>query len=242
MGPLAGMQDLASAAKRIHGADAILLTPGMAETCRAAFSVRGAPAMIMRINWATNYVSGWNYEHSHSVPMISVADAVSLGADIVLASLTLQNPDESEDAGNVATFAEAAAEKRAMGVPLIGEVFPTGGDDARPEDLQEQVLIGCRMIAELGADVIKTFFTGDAFHQVVESTPIPVLALGAKKTPREVDALQLAAAAVSAGARGVVFGRNVLQAKEPDRFLDALKEVVKEDGAPDKVAAKFGLR
>jgi DhnA family fructose-bisphosphate aldolase class Ia len=241
MGPLPGMLDLTSAVTRLGGADAILLTAGMAEACREVFAARGAPAMLLRLNWATNYVSVWNYKHSHSVVMTSVTDAVSLGADLVLASLTLQNPDESEDAGNVEVFSQYVAEKRALGIPLIGEVFPTGGDDARPEDLQERVLVGCRMIAELGADVIKTFYTGPGFRRVVDSTPIPVLALGAKKTPREIDALKLAAAAVSSGARGVVFGRNVLQAKEPDRFLDALKEVVKAEGAPDKVAAKFGL-
>lgn len=241
MGPLPGMLDLASAVTRLSAADAILLTAGMAESCSAVFASRGAPAMVLRLNWATNYVSMWNYVHSHSVPMTPVADAISLGADIVLASLTLRNPDEAEDAGNVQVFSEIASESRSLGIPLIGEVFPTGGDDARPEDLQENVLVGCRMIAELGADVIKTFYTADGFREIVDSTPIPVLALGAKKTPRELDALNLAAAAVNAGARGVVFGRNVLQAKDPERFLEALQEVVKVGAAPDKVAATFGL-
>jgi DhnA family fructose-bisphosphate aldolase class Ia len=241
MGPLPGMQDLASAVRRLGGADAILLTAGMVEPCHEVFANRGAPAMLLRLNWATNYVTVWNYEHSHSVAMTSVADAVSLGADLVLASLTLQNPNELEDAGNVEIFSQYVAEKRSLGIPLIGEVFPTGGDDARPEDLQERVLVGCRMIAELGADVIKTFYTGDGFREVVDSTPIPILALGAPKKPREIDALKLAASAIDSGARGVVFGRNVVQAREPDRFLDALKAVVKEHGAPDQVAANFGL-
>jgi DhnA family fructose-bisphosphate aldolase class Ia len=173
--------------------------------------------------------------------MLSVADAVAQGADIVLASLTLRNPDEAEDSGNVETFSAFVAEKRALGIPLIGEVFPTGGDDARPEDLQEAVLMGCRIIAELGADVIKTFFTGAGFEKVTTSTPVPVLALGAKKTPREIDALNLAAAAIGAGARGVVFGRNVVQAKSPGKFLDALKLVVKTGASPEQAVKEFGL-
>ena len=241
MGPLPGLINPAEAVSRIGGADAILLTSGMAQHCQAAFSRRGAPAMIVRMNWASNYMSPWNYIHSHSVPMLSVDEAVAQGADLVLASLTLRNPDEAEDSGNVEVFSSFIAEKRALGIPLIGEVFPTGGDDARPEDLQEAVLVGCRIITELGADVIKTFFTGAGFEKVTASTPVPVLALGAKKTPREIDALNLAATAVAAGARGVVFGRNVVQAKSPERFLDALKQVVKAGVAPDKAAKEFGL-
>jgi DhnA family fructose-bisphosphate aldolase class Ia len=241
MGPLPGLINPAEAVSRIGGADAILLTSGMAQHCQGAFSRRGAPAMILRMNWASNYVSPWNYKHSHSVPMLSVDDAVAQGADIVLASLTLRNPDEAEDSGNVEVFSQFVAEKRALGIPLIGEVFPTGGDDARPDDLQEAVLVGCRVITELGADVIKTFYTGAGFDKVTASTPVPVLALGAKKTPHEIDALRLAAAAIGAGARGVVFGRNVVQAKAPERFLDALKQVVKTGMAPDKAAKEFGL-
>ena len=241
MGPLPGLINPAEAVSKIGGADAILLTSGMAQHCQAAFSRRGAPAMILRMNWASNYVSPWNYKHSHSVPMLSVEDAVAQGADIVLASLTLRNPDEAEDSGNVEVFSQFVAEKRALGIPLIGEVFPTGGDDARPDDLQEAVLVGCRVITELGADVIKTFYTGAGFEKVTASTPIPVLALGAKKTPHEIDALRLAATTIGAGARGVVFGRNVVQAKSPERFLDALKQVVKTGMAPDKAAKEFGL-
>jgi DhnA family fructose-bisphosphate aldolase class Ia len=97
------------------------------------------------------------------------------------------------------------------------------------------------MAAELGVDLIKTFYTGENFADIVAGTPVPILALGAKKTKFERDALRLAASAVRAGARGVVFGRNVIQAREPERFLDALKEVVKTQVDPEKVAVKFKL-
>jgi DhnA family fructose-bisphosphate aldolase class Ia len=173
--------------------------------------------------------------------MLSVAEAVALGADIVLGSLTLQNPDQKEDAKNVELLSRYVNEKRALGIPMVGEVFPTGGDDANPADLYDLVRIGCRIAAELGVDMVKTFYTGENFADITSSTPIPILALGAKKTKFESDALRLAASAVRSGARGVVFGRNVVQAKEPERFLDALKEVVKVNADPDKTAAKFGL-
>jgi DhnA family fructose-bisphosphate aldolase class Ia len=128
-----------------------------------------------------------------------------------------------------------------LGIPIIGEFYPTGGDDRSQEELQDEVFIGCRMIAELGADLVKTFYTGKRFSEIVAATPVPILALGAKKLPKESDALKLAAEAVHAGAKGIVFGRNVLQSKEPERLLGALKEVVKEFKAPDAVAKTYHI-
>ena len=240
-GPLAGMIDLPSVIHKVAGADAVLMAPGMPAHCQQVFARRGAPACIVRLNWGSNYAAMWGYKHSHSVPMISVADAVAQGADLVIGSLSLKNPDEAEDARNVQVFSDCVAQKRVLGIPLVGEVYPTGGDDHRPEELQEEIFIGCRIIAELGADLVKTFYTGPRFKEIVAATPVPVLALGAKKLARESEALKLAALAIEAGARGIVFGRNVIQSQSPDRLLDALKEVVKEFKAPDEVAARFGL-
>ncbi|MHC1783608.1 MAG: class I fructose-bisphosphate aldolase [Anaerolineaceae bacterium] len=240
-GPLPGMINLPGVIASISGADGILMSPGMPAHCQEVFRQRSSPRLIIRLNWGTNYAAQWNYEHSHSVRMISVAGAVQEGADLVIGSLTLKNPDEIEDARNVEVFSQCVAEKKALGIPLIGEVYPTGGDDTKPEDLQDHIFIGCRMAAELGADLVKTFYTGPKFEDITKASPVPVLALGAKKTPREVDALQLAADAVNAGARGIVFGRNVLQSSNPEKLLDALKEVVKLHKSPDLVARNYGL-
>jgi len=240
-GPLPGMINLPEVIHSIAGADGILMSPGMPAHCKDVFFKRESPRLIIRLNWAPNYAAQWHYRHSNSVMMTSVAGAVQEGADMIIGSLTLKNPEECEDARNVEIFAQCVAEKKALGIPMIGEVYPTGGDDTQPEDLQEHIYIGCRMAAELGADLVKTFFTGSGFEEITRATPVPVLALGAKKTPREIDALRLAADAVNAGARGIVFGRNVLQAKCPEKLLDALKEVVKLHKAPDTVAKHYGL-
>ncbi len=240
-GPLPGMIDLPSIIQKVAGADAILMAPGMPAHCQDVFSKRGAPACIIRLNWGSNYAAMWKYKHSYSVPMLSVADAVTQGADIVIGSLSLKNPDEVEDAQNIEVFSDCVSQKRALGIPLIGEVYPTGGDDYKPEDLQDEIFIGCRIISELGADLVKTFYTGKRFAEITAATPVPVLALGAKKLPKESDALRLAADSIEAGARGIVYGRNVIQSKDPARLLDALKEVVKDFQAPDKVAAKYKL-
>jgi DhnA family fructose-bisphosphate aldolase class Ia len=145
------------------------------------------------------------------------------------------------DAHNIEVLAAYVSEKRAAGIPLIGEFFPAGAEDASPESLQELVAIGCRIVEYLGVDAIKTFFTGERFSEVAAATPVPILTLGARKVPRERDALRLAEMSVQAGSRGVVFGRNVVQAKDPGKFLAALKEVVKEGHLADSVARAYGL-
>ncbi len=240
-GPLEGLIDLPSVVKKLKQADGVLLSAGMVSHCAEFFAKRDAPAMIVRLNWATNYVAPWDYQHSHSVHLLSASEAVRLGADIVLGSVTLKTPDQAEDAHNVELFAKYVQQKQLAGVPIICEVYPIGGDNAKPEELQEQVAIGCRMAAELGADLIKTFFTGTNFSKIAAATPIPILALGALKKPTETDALIAAAEAIDHGARGIVFGRNVVQAKDPERLLEALKEVVKAGAAPDVTANKYHL-
>lgn len=240
-GPLEGMINLPAVIDRIGEADAILMSPSMPSYCSSVFSKRNAPSLLIRLNWASNYVGEWNYKHSYSVKMVSVAEAVAQGADLVMCSLTLKNPDEAEDARNVEIFSRSVSEKHALGIPLVGEFYPTGGDNRQPEDMQEEIFIGCRMIAELGANLVKTFYTGKRFSEITAATPIPVLALGARKLPKESDALKLAADAINAGAKGIVFGRNVLQSRDPKRLLDALKEVVKEFKAPDVVARIYNL-
>jgi len=240
-GPQPGFNDLPGVVGELGAADAILMSPGMAPHVRGAFTRRGAPAMMIRLNWGTQYATQWAYHESRSVPVISVGDAVALGADIVLVGMSIKTGSEAVDAENVEIVARAVAEKRRAGVPLVGEVYPAGHEDLSPEERHDQIAIGCRIVAELGVDLVKTFHTGGRFGEIVASTPVPVLGLGSRKLPRERDALELAAEIVSAGAKGVVFGRNLIQARDPRRFLDALCAVVRDGVPAAEAAARHGL-
>jgi DhnA family fructose-bisphosphate aldolase class Ia len=240
-GPRPGFEDLGQVVGRLTAADAILIAPGMARHLAPAFSRRGAPAMIVRLNWGTQYATQWGYSESRSVPMVSAADAVALGADVVLVGMSIKTGSEAVDAENVEMVARCVAEAAAAGVPIVGEVYPAGHEDVTPEERHEVISIGCRIVAEVGVDLVKTFHTGERFAEIVRSTPVPVLALGAKKLPRESDALALAALAVADGARGVVFGRNLVQAQSPERFLAALGDVVRRGVGAAEAAAAHGI-
>lgn len=240
-GPRPGFEDLSKVVGRLTAADAILLAPGQARHLAGAFSHRGAPAMIIRLNWGTQYATQWGYGESRSIPMISAADAIALGADIVLVGMSIKTGSEAVDAENMEMVARCVAEARHAGVPIIGEVYPAGHEDITPEERQEVISIGCRMVAEVGVDLVKTFHTGDAFADVCASTPVPVLGLGAKKLPAETDALELAEHIIRTGSRGVVFGRNLVQAPSGERFLAALKDIVKRGATAAEAAAAHGI-
>jgi DhnA family fructose-bisphosphate aldolase class Ia len=241
-GPIAGLTDFTTAAELLPEADGVLLAPQMVRFSGRLFRGKGSPTMIVRLNWNTIHCEPWNYEEAYAVQSFSVASAVAVGADVVLASLVLQTGSEEHDAQNVELFARLAEETYELGIPLIGEVFPSGGLRNQPDEFHDYIKKVCRIICELGADAIKTFYTGERFAEVTAGVPIPVFALGAEKMEREADALELAYKAMSAGARGVVFGRNVIQAQDPAQFLRGLKDVVKGRAAPAMAAAKYGLR
>jgi DhnA family fructose-bisphosphate aldolase class Ia len=240
-GPLPGMIDLPQALRAIDArADAVLLAPGMLRHCAHVFNYRGGPLAIARLNWSSIFAFGWGYVEGANSVVVEPAEALALGADLVLVQLCLHTGSESNDARNVEIFSRLTAKAHALGLPVIGELFPPRTKEYTPEQLHDEVYRGCRIIAELGADAIKTFYT-HRFAEVIESVPVPVLGLGAEKTPTELEALLLARKEIDSGARGVVFGRNVLQARDPGRFLGALCAVVKEGLAPEEAARRHGL-
>jgi DhnA family fructose-bisphosphate aldolase class Ia len=241
-GPMAGLTEFTQAAEHLKEADGVLLAPQMMRFAGNLFRGKGSPTAITRLNWNTIHCEPWHYQEAYIVKAMSVQTAVAAGAEVVLASLVLQTGSEEHDARNVAVFTQLAEESYGLGIPFIGEVFPSGGLRDRPDEFHDYVKKTCRIACELGADAIKTFYTGERFAEVTEGSPIPVFALGAEKLEHALDALELAHKAVSAGARGVVFGRNVIQSPDPAQFLRGLKDVVQGRATPAEAAVRYGLK
>ena len=226
-GPIAGMDDLPATAARINPiVDAVLLAPGMLRHCGSVFAGSKRPLAVVRLNWNTVYCFKFAYTAAKSVYSYDSLDALREGMDIALVSLTLQTGDEHRDAANVEVFSKLTNSCHALGIPVIGEYFPTGHAKMTPQQLHDDVLIGSRIVAELGADTIKTFYTQD-FKAVTSAVPVPVFGLGAEKLPTQRDALLLAQREVDDGAAGVVFGRNAIQVPDPFKFQTALCSVVR---------------
>lgn len=241
-GPIIGMEDLPATARKVNPTvDGVLLAPGMLRHCHEVFADRRRPLAVVRLNWNSVYCFGWNYRKAKSCYSYSVEDALREGMDIALVSLTLQTGDEERDVANVEVFSRLTCECHRLGIPVIGEYFPTGHADMNPRDLHETVRAGSRIVAELGADCIKTFNTCD-FHAVTGTCPVPILGLGAERLPTQIEALMLAASEITNGAGGVVFGRNAIQVPDPFAFQAALCEVVRDNADPEAMVERYGLK
>jgi DhnA family fructose-bisphosphate aldolase class Ia len=240
-GPIPGMEELPATAAKINPlVDAVLLAPGMVRRCSDLFARSKAPLAVVRLNWNTVYCFKFAYTAAKSVFCYEPAEALREGMDIALVSLTLQTGDETRDAENVEVFSRLTTACHGLGIPVIGEYFPTDYAKLSAREFHENILIGSRIAAELGADAIKTFRTSD-LRAVTRACPVPLFGLGAEKLPTQLDALRLAQREVEEGAGGVVFGRNAIRVPDPFRFQAALCDVVKRGKSAEAACREHGL-
>jgi DhnA family fructose-bisphosphate aldolase class Ia len=240
-GPHAGMEDIPALLERIgDGPDGILLSPGMLGHSAEYFSRRSAPMAIVRLNFNSVFCFKWTYRESVISNLYQPEDAAALGADAVLVCLTMKTGSEARDARNAEIFSDLCIKAHRIGLLVAGEYFPHSHLTKKPDEFHEEILIGCRMLAELGADCVKTFYT-KKFKEVTSACPIPILGLGAEKTPTDLDALSLAARQMRDGAGGVVFGRNAIQSSNPRAFVAALQDIVKNGMGAGEAGKKHGL-
>jgi DhnA family fructose-bisphosphate aldolase class Ia len=159
--------------------------------------------------------------------LLTPKEAAALGAGAVVMYL-IQGPEEgAQFADNAQAVAQAASEAHAVGLPLIVEATLWGSRIFEKKD-PDLLAHCCRIAAELGADAIKTEYTGDpeTMAAVIEGCPAPVLTLGGAKGGSEDAVVEAARGAIEGGASGIIFGRNVWQAEDVAQMSAALREVV----------------
>ena len=133
---------------------------------------------------------------------------------------------------NTGKIAETCAE---WGMPLLAMMYPRGPKIDNEHD-PEVVKLAARVGAELGADIVKTNYTGDpdSFKEVVDGCPVPVIIAGGPKIETERQLFEMVYDAINVGGAGVAFGRNIFQAKDPAKMTRALVGVVHEKMTPDE--------
>jgi putative autoinducer-2 (AI-2) aldolase len=114
-----------------------------------------------------------------------------------------------------------------VGMPVMG-VTAVGKSMVRDA---KYFRLACRMIAELGAQYVKTYYVEDGFETVTSSCPVPIVMAGGKKLP-EFEALTMAYNAVQQGASGVDMGRNIFQSDAPKAMIAAVAAVVHKSMKP----------
>jgi fructose-bisphosphate aldolase/2-amino-3,7-dideoxy-D-threo-hept-6-ulosonate synthase len=147
-----------------------------------------------------------------------------MGVDGIVLMGYVGTKKESESLSGLGLVASACQNH---GLVLVGEMLPAN-DLPKPAHSEEYVSLGSRLGSELGADLIKTFYTGsvDSFRTVTRGCLSPVVVLGGPKMESDIDVLRVAEGAVNSGGAGVAFGRNVWQSKNPLGMVKALVKVV----------------
>ena len=98
--------------------------------------------------------------------------------------------------------------------------------------------LACRVIAELGAQYVKTYYVEEDFETVTASCPVPIVMAGGKKLP-ELEALAMAYKAVQQRTAGVDMGRNIFQSDAQQAIISAVHAVVHKNLKPADAFATF---
>lgn len=231
IGPVKGLENMQTIVnKLVEGkADAVVIHKGIARNVDT-----GKLGLIVHISASTKYSIKPNWK----VNVGSVVEALRLGADAVSVHINVGDDEEPlmlEKLGAVSRQCEF------YGIPLLAMMYPRG-KLIKSEHDPEAVAHAARLGAELGADIVKTNYTGDvdSFKQVVDSCPVPVIIAGGPKMETSKQVLEMVYDALSVGCKGVSIGRNVFQHEYPEKMSAALSLIVHEKATVEKAASLLG--
>jgi DhnA family fructose-bisphosphate aldolase class Ia len=201
------------------GADAILTTRGFV---KASVGEWDRPmSLILRLTGGFTTLGGRFEEEMISSP----ETALAYGASGAAVTVKFGHQREGEFTRQASLAADACER---WGLPLMIEAMAKGKDlkAADPEGIK----LASRAAQEIGADIVKTYYTGDpeSFHQVVEGCPVPVVILGGEKMNSLEEVFGVVWNSMQAGAAGVAIGRNIWQHPDPRAMVQAMVGVVHE--------------
>ncbi|BDU99931.1 2-amino-3,7-dideoxy-D-threo-hept-6-ulosonate synthase [Thermodesulfomicrobium sp. WS] len=231
VGPIAGLVDMRDTINKVAegGANAVLMHKGLP---RCSHRGKGRDVgLIIHLSASTTLSPFPNAK----TLVATVEDGLRLGADAVSVHLNLGDETERDmlrDVGEVSSRAES------WGMPLLAMVYARG-PKVKSEWDPATVAHCARVAEELGADVVKVPYTGDpeSFSRVTEACCIPVVIAGGPKMGSVREILQTAHDSLKAGGSGLSMGRNIFQAEDPTRLVQALHAVVHLDYDVDQALA-----
>jgi len=225
LGPTSGLENFSEAVTPlIPYADTLFITRGMLRRC---VDPKADIPVMLRASGGTSIV-GKNLLHEGITLPIEEAirlNAVGIGYSILVGADWER--DTILDFSKLVTGCERYG-LIAMAVTAVGKDM---AKDAR------YLSLACRMAAEHGAHMVKTYYC-EGFEKVVESCPVPIVMAGGKKIP-ELEALTMAYNAVQAGASGVDMGRNIFQSDSPVAMIKAIRVVIHENAIPKEALEVF---
>jgi putative autoinducer-2 (AI-2) aldolase len=195
-------------------ADSLMLTRGV---LRTSVNPNADIPIVLRVSGGTSIVSK---DLSNEAITTSIEDALRVNATAVTLSIFVGAEHEHQSLVNLARLVDQGER---YGIPVLA-VTAVGREMVRDA---RYLGLACRIAAELGAQMVKTYYC-EEFEKVVEACPVPVIIAGGKKIS-ELDALQLTYDAIQHGAAGVDMGRNIWQSDHPVAMIKAVRSIVHEN-------------
>ncbi|EMA41828.1 2-amino-3,7-dideoxy-D-threo-hept-6-ulosonate synthase [Halobiforma nitratireducens] len=232
LGAVQGLKDIESTIDGVTrgGADAVLTQKGIAPRVHDHKNGQG---YIVHLNASTTIGPDERDKRMTG----TVEEAIRAGADAVSFHINVGSDHEPDQ---ITQLSEVTAAADQFGIPVLAMAYARGPgvDSEDPEALGHAV----RLAEEVGADLVKTGYSGDAesFQHVVESTRLPVvIAGGSKGTDRET--IEMVRGVMDAGGSGVSMGRSIFQHEDPEAIARAVSGVVHEDLSTDDALRESGL-
>jgi 3-hydroxy-5-phosphonooxypentane-2,4-dione thiolase len=193
-------------------ADSLMITRGV---LRTSVNPNTDVPIVLRVSGGSSIIGE---DLSNESITTSIEDAIKLNATCLALSIFVASKYEHQ---TLTALSKLVDEGEKYGIPVLA-VTAVGKEMARDA---RYLGLACRIAAELGAHVVKTYYC-ENFERVVEGCPVPVVIAGGKKLSKEIDALELAYNAIEHGAVGVDMGRNIWQSDHPVAMIKAVRAIV----------------
>lgn len=215
--PETGIEDVDRVMAMLDGiVDAFILHKGMVRSSTIIDELESA--LIVHLSASTHL----SPDPLDKRIITSVEKAIQLGADAVSVHINIGSENDIQQIKEASLVSEKCDD---YGLPLLVMAYPRG--DGIDEYGVEEIKLAVRVANELGADIVKTNYTGsvDSFREVLRFSKIPVVIAGGGKVD-ESTLLRIVSDAIRAGAGGVAIGRNVFQSKNPRELAMRISEIV----------------
>lgn len=224
MGPTSGLERLDLLIPRLANyADCLMGTRG---AIRSSVPPTFNKAIALRASSGSSVLQD---DLSHESMVVDMEDAIKMNASAIAIQTFIGSNGQKE---TIEELNRAVNLGSRYSIPTLG-VVAVGKQMERTTNF---FLLATRMLAEFGAQIVKTYYCED-FEKVASACPVPLVVAGGKKLP-EKDALTLAYNSIQGGAAGVDMGRNIFQSEYPEEMIQAVGKVVHE-GLTDKEAFEF---
>jgi len=196
--------------------DALFVTRGL---LRASIDPANSLPIILRVSGGTSMVGK---DLANEVLTTSVEEIIRLNASAVGISVFVGSDYEQQTLLNLAKLVNECED---YGIPVMA--VTAVGKELEKRDAR-YLALSCRIAAELGARIVKTYWCKEDFDKVVKGCPVPVVIAGGPKCETELEVFEFVYDGMQKGAIGINLGRNVWQSSYPAAVAAGLAAIIHE--------------